>query len=513
MEINLNKGTVNFTEIVYSGSHQTSVESDLIVSDIKPDILKILVVNAELGCIEKHLDQEKIIFEGEVLLNVLYTPEGDTESVKALDMPVSFAASIYAKNVNSADYLFCEPQIKNVEYSLVNSRKLNVNITLESDLKVISQIKNEIVTEILDEDIEVKTSKIDVFKQNREIEKIFKLDIPVEISPNRSEIHEILNIGLNIFGVNLAIKNGKINLEGKVKVNLLYLAENSQNVLQTANAENLFEENFDINGASESSVSEVQYAVKKINYKISENLDGDKRGVEVEAVICSYIKIWDFVEINVIKDAYSTRNELKLEKTSLNVEKLIEVLQSEIIQKDVVNVPEKFPEILSSYSFSAKVDLINVRSENGKIIVDGKFKIQIIYLSDKPDVPLCSLKQEINFVHTIVEDFAESNVLFDANIELKNVTCVKNKDRKFDIKYVANIVVRTIMAKKVEAITGIEIVENVGKKDKPSIVVYFVQKGDSLWKIAKKYGKTVGEIISNNKLETNKLMPGQKLII
>ena len=45
-------------------------------------------------------------------------------------------------------------------------------------------------------------------------------------------------------------------------------------------------------------------------------------------------------------------------------------------------------------------------------------------------------------------------------------------------------------------------------------VIYMVQKGDSLWKIAKKYRTTVADIVAVNEIENPELIyPGQKLLI
>ena len=47
-----------------------------------------------------------------------------------------------------------------------------------------------------------------------------------------------------------------------------------------------------------------------------------------------------------------------------------------------------------------------------------------------------------------------------------------------------------------------------------NIVMYIVKKGDTLWKIAKKFGSTVDEIARTNGIEdVNMIMPGQKIYI
>lgn len=47
-----------------------------------------------------------------------------------------------------------------------------------------------------------------------------------------------------------------------------------------------------------------------------------------------------------------------------------------------------------------------------------------------------------------------------------------------------------------------------------SIVMYIVKKDDSLWKIAKKFGSTVDDIVRLNGIENSQVIyPGQKIFI
>ena len=48
----------------------------------------------------------------------------------------------------------------------------------------------------------------------------------------------------------------------------------------------------------------------------------------------------------------------------------------------------------------------------------------------------------------------------------------------------------------------------------PSVRIYIVQAGDTLWQIAKRYNTTMDAIVKANDIkDPNMIMPGQKLII
>lgn len=59
-----------------------------------------------------------------------------------------------------------------------------------------------------------------------------------------------------------------------------------------------------------------------------------------------------------------------------------------------------------------------------------------------------------------------------------------------------------------------EAVENAECNEaRPSLVIYFVQKGDTLWNIAKRYSVTRESIVKANKLGEGNPVAGQKILI
>ena len=70
-------------------SSRCSVETNTIVPDRNPDILKILQVDAICNITSKNIRQDKITVEGKIYADVLYLPEGDT-GIKVIPIALDY---------------------------------------------------------------------------------------------------------------------------------------------------------------------------------------------------------------------------------------------------------------------------------------------------------------------------------------------------------------------------------------------------------------------------------------
>ena len=106
---------------------------------------------------------------------------------------------------------------------------------------------------------------------------------------------------------------------------------------------------------------------------------------------------------------------------------------------------------------------------------------------------------------------ASSNI--ETMIEISNQDFVVTSDSSVDIKIDLQFTASSSKNADINIIDDIK--EDETRQIKTySMVIYFVKSGDSLWKIAKKFGSTVERIVMVNSVEDeNKLDVGQQLFI
>ena len=98
----INVAHMNTRNMVAKKSLQTVAEGDVIVPDIKPDIGKILEVEAEMMVHKTEVLQERVNVSGSVLFSVIYLPEEEGQNVKSIRTTQPFYHTEEVKEIGRA---------------------------------------------------------------------------------------------------------------------------------------------------------------------------------------------------------------------------------------------------------------------------------------------------------------------------------------------------------------------------------------------------------------------------
>ena len=106
----------------------------------------------------------------------------------------------------------------------------------------------------------------------------------------------------------------------------------------------------------------------------------------------------------------------------------------------------------------------------------------------------------------------KDNSKVNTSVEVKNKQENLNNGN-MDLKMELELLADTYKPVNLELIDSLEM-EEYEDKSKYGMSIYFVKKGDTLWKIAKRFRTTVDEIVSANNIEDpNKINVGEQLFI
>ena len=146
---------------------------------------------------------------------------------------------------------------------------------------------------------------------------------------------------------------------------------------------------------------------------------------------------------------------------------------------------------------------------NGKVIYEGDLELNFIF-TDNSVVGVNSKKVTVPFEQT-VEGVAE-NCKMDTNIEVNSQEFL-NQAGAVSANLDLNFETATYRTTAIPVINDITTIPQEELEDY-SVIIYVVKPGDTLWKIAKRFGSTVDDIVRVNGIERpDKLNTAEKIYI
>lgn len=544
MGVILTKELVRVDQVVGEDKTQAIVEGTIMLPDGKPDIERVISVDATLdteSLVTNILDAKigKVIVEGNIDVNAMYVanvPEGQPQQpVHFVEGQVDFSFFVKIPGVRKDMDVRVRAKIEHIQHSFDpnRSREIKVRIIVMFFVKVTRRVEIEIVIDATGPaDLQVlkKTLRIEDVIGEARAQNIVKSDVGVP--EEKPDIEQIIKVEAEAREITTKIIKNKIIIEGVLEVGILYVAiapeGQPRQPVHFMEAEIPFTQFVEIPGAEEGMAKFVRVEVEHIKGRRK-----DGRTVTVEAILKIKAKVFETKIMQIVIDVFSPSEELEVEKTRLKLDQVIGEDENEIVIKDTLTVPEEKPDIEQIYKTNCKARVTEARIIDSKVIVEGVLTLETLYVADvpegEPQQPLHFMEHEVDFTTFVEIPGAEEDMMldFDVLVEHCSSSTIPNEPRRFEVRAVLGLFAKVTQMIEIDIVVNViepeeeEKEEKEEKKEekkkeeeKPAMTIYIVQKGDTLWLIAKRYNVTVESIVSaNNITNPDAIMPGQQLVI
>lgn len=514
MSVILKKEKIPASDVICQKYSQTTIDCDVIVPDINPDIRRILDVSGFVSIKEKSVRSNKVYIQGCVTIKVLYSPDGEVMSkVKALTAKQDFSHTVDVGNADGDLILLAEVEPENFSYSLINSRKVNLRCCAGISVKLTKVDSFEIPTDAESEyGLCIDTKNLRLCNTAVSSESIINICQQLDMPSGKPTIGEILKTTVFPQSLEFTLVEDKAIAKGQVRICNLYISADDGSI-QFVEHTVPFSEILDVSGAEEDMEGEIEYSVSDIYCEARDDSDGEARIFGVDISLHATTKGLIIQEPNIICDAYCLSGKAVISTQDIAIEQLIDNTTAQLTHKCSALRPEPLPEISQICDISAIASVDRISSENNEITLFGHIKSTILYITDDSDYPLASFTDVSDFSHSFHVAGANAETICEAKVFTEHTSYTISGGESIEIRAVLGLNVRSFKNETISQITDISI-EDVEKSErKPCIVVYFVQSGDTLWSIAKRYQTSVDALIKCNNLTTDMLDVGQEIRI
>lgn len=514
-QIDVIKENVQYEQLLRESSSSNVLKGEYLIKDSYPDVQKILGIDANTVITNKETLADKVMVEGQINYSVLYlsVDESDIARINSVNLSEKFAD--YLELNNEEHKILCDVEcvIEHIQASIMNERKIAID-----GVRVIKWQLYKVGEFEFVKDIEGKED-IQIQKKSEEINKIIgEKDIELlgksimKVTMDKPEIDDILKCSMNLHKKETKLGEGKIYFGCYCKIEVLYKGRDTDDVILLQDDVYLSKEE-ELVGATSEMMTSNQVDIVNYDYMVAPDDLGENRIINVEFLAKGLVKVLSKELIELIKDAYSPSSEMELVKNNSDIGLVHGIVNADIMLKDNIfpkNEKDKIGNVIISYGNPIVTDRL---IENDRVRVEGVLKVSALYKTADDDMQINSCSGEIPF-STIV-DLKGTKPKMNATVQVR----LESLDSIIEANTIAIRATVSLTVKLSYKVNREWIVDVVQVRDEPkvklaSVTIYFVNKGDTLWSLAKKYGTTVDTLVKINELEDSDVINvGQKLII
>ena len=289
-------------------------EGDVIIPDIKPDILSTINTSGTICIYKKEVLEGKIRIDGGVQVYIMYLADDENSNVRGINTVIDFTKVIDMEKVSPSMNLETDIKLKDIECKILNGRKVNIKVNIDVSVNVYSNEDIEFIREIENRnDIQVlnKPTNIDSLLGSGNTKVYAKDTIGIESTDN---LAEVMKTNINIINREVKTSYNKILAKADMLVNIVYLTDDNRiNEVKWQIPVMGF---IDMQNISDDNLCNTSYEIKNILIKPN-NVDEHSIYVEVELEISC--NVYEKRELDIIQDLYSPTRSLNFRQKQVKV--------------------------------------------------------------------------------------------------------------------------------------------------------------------------------------------------
>lgn len=497
----ITKETIRINKAICEKKEIINIQGDMIVPDSKPDILNTVNTSGNICIYKKEVMEGKVRLDGNILTYVMYLAEGEKNNLRGLNTGLDFSESISVPELQIGMEADINTTIKQIECKVLNGRKIGLKATIEVSIKVYSKEETSVVTNIDDENIQILSRKTNI--NSLLGDGVTKTYVKENISiPNTDNLAEILNATVNLVDKDTKISYNKVLAKSEAEIKLVYLTEDGRITSSTSKVPVVGF--IDMPNVNEKHICENTYMIKNLIIKPN---SVEEHSVYIEMEVEITCMTYEEKEIQVIEDMYCPGEKINFDSTILKTTSNREVRKNICPVREKVNMPEVGNGNIIDVSATP---IINKENKlNGKVMLEGELELNVIF-TDNSSMGINTKNVSIPFEQTI--DGVDSNSRTNTIIET-GTQSFENQGGVILANVDMNIETTSYQDAEIPAIDNIT-EEQMEDLEDYSVIIYVVKPNDTLWKIAKKYGSTIDDIVRVNGIENpDRINPGEKIYI
>ncbi len=515
--LELIKDYVKLNQVVPVTPNRSVYEHDCIVPDSMPDAAKVLAADGTALVDKVTPGSDCVVVDFTIQYKILYMADSADASIQSMQTQSSHTVSLDAPGIGSGadwDVACC---LEHVDHTLINSRKLSFRCVVKVSAKIENCAEKGIATGLEGlPDLQCNRECFTVSNKTETLTSSVEIQERVELPGGKASIFTLLRSDPRLCDSSMTLSGDQLQVRGTLSVCTLYLADDQTQSMQILENQIPFSQSIPLPTLDDGITWDLASCLKTFHVEVEEDGDGEKRILSVQATIVLTVKGYETKSYDILTDAYSLSKNFGLKKDTMAASRQVGEIATQFVLKEVVAKPEGTPSVSEIVNVTGQIGQADYEAADGTVSLDGFVVCNVLYLSNDENQPLASFTQQIPFTQTWEQREVTDGVEVSIKPEVSHTSFSILSAQEMELRIAVAIKGELTSVSRIPVITEVEEVSDDDKdlSDRPSILLYVVQPGDTLWKVAKRYSAPMDVLQQINELENpDLLLPGQKLLI
>jgi len=484
-------------ELLGKGQAKVSVKVDLGAT-----CKKVLATSAKcyLAGVERG-DGGEVRVSGKVVTRVIYIDEFDAfnseERTEAFTEKVTLK-TVSAVSVNAAAIV--------LETTVAENAGQSVEVDSIIDLVVVGLMPQDLVyVSNISGQAEARRETVKIATFERSIEERFSADEKLELDKNCAGV---LGVDCSACVRDVYADDGRVTIKGTVSANVIAVKSGETTTMTNTTHEFDFSKTVHLQGLTAEDNVLGTVAVQGVTLR-AENKVKPELNIEVDLAFNGHIVVTKSIEY--VADAFSFDNALSFASTSAEHTNALPQTNVVVDVEGNMTMPANALYIARILTSSGShITNVNIGCTDGKVTVEGVLATTVVYECEEKQIH--SQLAEVPFNTTVrVEGIGTR---FNIHATASIISCYVKGRRGKELMVDAKLGI-SINASETHAIdlTAEIAIGEAKVRDESAIVIYMVERGETLWDIAKRISMSTTEIIKQNPNCEKGVSTGDKIFI
>lgn len=496
MDYVMNRDSIAVCEPIFDGCAEQPIDIDYTLPDYCPDIQKILKCQSYPKIYTRNISGDRLDIDGSTVVRIMYI-DAIKKTIRCCEHSSPFSCSFNLKSVPQNAVVVTRIKPEYVNCRALSPRRLDIHGAFTICARVVSKGEQEYVSAIEGDDVQVKRVPVTLSSATGLGQQPFTVSEVIELGNAKSPVESILRSGISAVISDAKAVANKLMIKGDLNLRLLYLSDIDSGSMDTLEYTAPFSQIIDVDGIDEDSLCDARVDLMSHDLKLKSGFSDEEPVLELEAKLVATATGYRRQEAEFISDAFSTQNEMELTHKQIPLCGDIQLLNDSCISKSTVELPDSgVSKIIDIWCENPQ---ITAAAEDGKAQFGGKFNACILAL-DAENEPFY-MERAIDINHTAADKCGQDSVPLSADACVVTLSYRLNGNNGLDLRAELKLCATMAQNRMFKAVSdAFADKERAKADDNTALTLYFADKNESVWNIARKYATGVAPIMEENDL-------------